>query len=188
MNDLGTLPLETERLLLRRITLDDANAMYENWASDPLVANGAGWPAHKKPEDTAALVAKWTEAYAKPHTYHWVAVEKSSSKPFGTISGMRVSEKNETCELGYCFGQAWWNKGYATEAAVAVLRFLLFEAGFFLVECMYRSNNPASGRVMEKAGMRFEAVLKNRRRDEETGLRSDLIVYTATRDTWERAL
>jgi ribosomal-protein-alanine N-acetyltransferase len=93
-----------------------------------------------------------------------------------------VSEKNETCEVGYCFGQAWWNKGYATEALKKVLSFLLNDVGLFLVEAKHQRLNPASGRVMKKAGMLFEAVLKNRRYDHDTGMREDLLVYTMERD------
>lgn len=178
MKDLGTVTLETERLLLRRITMDDVDAMYETWACDPLVAKGAGWPVHQNREETARIISQWMENYDEPHNYHWVVIEKQSGKPFGTISGMSVSEKNETCEVGYCFGRAWWNKGYATEALKAVLRFLLEDVGIFLVEAKHRRENPASGRVMEKAGMRLEAALKNRRYDAETGVREDLLVYS----------
>ena len=182
MFDLGTVRLDTKRLTLRRITMDDVDAMYKNWASDPLVAKGAGWPKHENRLETEGIVSQWVENYLHAHTYHWVVVEKQSGEPFGTISAISVSEKNETCEVGYCFGQAWWDKGYATEALKEVLSFLLKDVGLFLVEAKHRRLNPASGRVMEKAGMLFEAVLKNRRYDQETGMREDLLVYTMERD------
>ncbi|MCE5235212.1 MAG: GNAT family N-acetyltransferase [Clostridiaceae bacterium] len=181
MKDLGTVTLETERLLLRRIAIEDTDAMYENWASDPLVAKGAGWPVHQKREETARIVSGWVKEYEAPHCYHWVVIEKQSGKPFGTISGKCASERNETCEVGYCYGRTWWGKGYATEALKEVLRFLLGDVGLFLIEAKHRRGNPASGRVMEKADMRFEAALKNRVYDAETGVRDDYLIYSIER-------
>lgn len=88
-----------------------------------------------------------------------------------------MSKKNHYCELGYCYGSKYWNKGYATEALKAVIDYLLDECELHVVEAKHYSSNPASGRVMQKAGMMKEAVMIERHYEKDTNSYSDLICY-----------
>ena len=72
--------------------------------------------------------------------------------------------------------------GYATEALRAVIEYLLKECDFYLVEARHISENPASGRVMEKAGMHKDAVLRDRRINKHTGERNDAIICSMTKE------
>ena len=68
----GTQTIHTERLILRKFTVDDAQAMFENWANDERVTRYLTWCPHESPEATKQLLELWCAAYEKPNTYNWV--------------------------------------------------------------------------------------------------------------------
>ncbi len=177
MNDIGTKTIETDRLILRRFAVEDAEDIYHNWTSDAEVSKYVSWSQHRSVDETIDVVSKWIEGY-KTNSYNWVVELKETHDLIGSISAIRVSRVHNNCEIGYCYGSKFWNKGYATEALKAVICYLKKECNFHIVEARHRSTNPASGKVMEKAGMQKEAVLKERRYDEKTGEYSDLICYS----------
>lgn len=86
MKHLGTRELETERLLLRRLTVADAEAMYHNWASDEEVTRFLSWPANESVQVTEATLKHWASEYEKDDFYHWAIVPKEVGEPIGTIS------------------------------------------------------------------------------------------------------
>lgn len=71
MKHIGTKNIETERLILRRFTLDDADAMYRNWASDDEVTKYLTWPAHSSVDITKMVLADWVESYKNDDNYNW---------------------------------------------------------------------------------------------------------------------
>ena len=81
MRHLGTITLETPRLLLRRFTPVDAQAMYENWAADPEVTKFLTWPAHESPAVIAAVLKDWVDSYRQPDFYQWAIVPKEVGQP-----------------------------------------------------------------------------------------------------------
>ena len=181
MNDLGTVTLETERLILRRISVNDAKEAFENWTNDPETAKFVTWDPHGTVEVTEKLFTMWEEEYEKPNTYRWVVFVKDLNTIIGTIDLVNKSIKQKTCEIGYCYGSKFWGKGYGTEALTKVLAFLLNEVGFEVVEARHLITNPASGRVMEKAGMKYEATLRSRYIDPDTFERTDVKIYSKIR-------
>lgn len=76
--------------------------------------------------------------------------------PIGNISVVRLSEECEYAELGYCMGYAYWNKGFMSEAAKAVIDYLFAEIGVNRVGISHAVKNPASGRVAQKCGLTKE--------------------------------
>lgn len=162
MKHVGTKTIQTERLLLRQFTIDDAEAMYENWAKDPEVTKFLRWQPHANLEVTRALLRDWVSSYEDPSYYSWMIVLKDGNVPIGSIGILDVSEIDESAEIGYCMGKAWWGKGLMTEALKAVLQFGFAEVGFNRLEAYHSVNNPASGRVMQKAGMTFEGIAKQK--------------------------
>lgn len=184
MNNIGTVRLETERLILRRFNIEDANQMYTNWATDFECNKYLSWDSHKNIEETKAVIQAWINDYEN-NSYNWVAELKETNEIIGSISAIQFREKHLNCELGYCYGSKYWNKGYGTEALRKVIDFFLNEVGLHLVEACHISGNPASGRIMEKAGMHKEAVLKNRRVNKATNELDDLIIYSITKEKGE---
>ena len=96
----------------------------------------------------------------------------------GSISAVNIHKNDLNVEIGYCYGSKYWGNGYATEALKCVINFFLNNCNMHLVEARHISGNPASGRVMEKAGMKKETILKDRRINKYTKEFNDLIVYS----------
>lgn len=180
MKDLGTRRIETERLILRRFTIDDAEGMYNSWATDSECNKFMNRTPHNNIEETKSLIQLWINEYENG-SYNWVVELKNTNELIGRICTISVIKKHLTAELGYCYGSKYWGNGYATEALVAVLDYLLNECDVYLVEARHMSGNPASGRVMEKAGMHKDAVLRDRKFNECTHERNDSIIYSITK-------
>lgn len=169
MRHAGTQPIETQRLLLRRLLPEDAQMMFANWAGDPEVTRSLRWEPHPDAAHTWELLAAWATLYPNPDYYQWAMVEKSSGQVFGSISlyNSLLAEPQQRSEWpgfdladgiwepGYCIGKQWWNKGYTTEALRAVVRYWFEQTDGTWLACSHALENPASGRVMEKAGFRY---------------------------------
>ena len=151
MNHKGTQVLSTDRLILRPFTLADAQAMYDNWASDPAVVKYLTWPEYKSPNTAVETLSLWTSQYADPAFYQWAIALKDSDMPIGSISVVNFAE--DIPEMGYCIGRNWWGQGITAEALAAVLDYLFREVGVEAVTAKHAVDNPASGRVMKKCGM-----------------------------------
>jgi len=156
----GTVTIETERLILRRYTADDAEAMFRNWASDPLVSEYMSWYPHENVAFTRELLSGWVKEYEKENHYFWCIVYKESGEPIGSISVVSMNEQALSAEIGYGMSRAYWGKGIMPEALRAVLRFLFTEVGFYRLHAKHDVRNPKSGRVMEKCRMQYEGMLR----------------------------
>lgn len=178
----GTQTIRTQRLTLRRFTPEDAPAMFENWASDERVTRFLTWRPHESPEATQTLLELWCAAYENPATYHW-AIEYEGT-PVGDISVIRLSEKSECAELGYCLGYACWNRGLMTEAVRAVIGFLFSEVGIHRIGIAHAVQNPASGKVAQKCGLTYEGTQRESYRA-LSGEFLDIAGYGILRQEWE---
>lgn len=155
----GTNIIETERLILRPFRSSDAEFMFRNWASDPEVAKFLTWNAHQSISDSENIVNMWSAQYNDISRYNWVIVLKELGEPVGGIDVVRVYENTDTAEIGYNIGRKWWGQGIMTEAFQAIIPYL-FEVGFLQIRAAHAVNNPASGRVMEKCGLKYEGTLR----------------------------
>lgn len=182
LKETGTKTIETERLRLRKFTLDDVDNMYDNWASDPETSKMMPWDVHETKDVTKKVVTSWIEEYEDPFKYNWIVELKENNEPIGSITVVKVSNRDETCEIGYCYGPKYWGNGYATEALRAVIEYLINDVGFRLVEAKHISDNPASGRVMQKAGMKKDTVLRLRAINKSTKEVNDLIIYSIIKE------
>ena len=86
MRHAGTQEMETERLVLRRLTPEDAGMMYQNWANDPQVTKYLRWEPHKNADETRELLTAWALLYPNGDYYQWGIVEKATGQVFGSIS------------------------------------------------------------------------------------------------------
>ena len=176
----GTQPLETRRLILRPFAVEDAEAMFRNWACSEAVTRYLTWPAHSSAEGTRGLLKSWVERYQDPAYYQWGIALKPENEVIGSISVVHLSEKTAAAELGWCLGENWWGQGIMPEAALAVRDYLFDRAGFHRIEAMHDANNPRSGRVMQKIGMRKEGVMRCCGRNNQ-GI-CDLVLYAILRE------
>ena len=167
LNHQGTKVIETPRLLLRPFVVGDAQAMYENWASDPEVTKYLTWPPHGSVEISRTILAQWVSSYQKADFYQWAIVLKELGEPIGSISVVSHNDDLKKAEIGYCIGKNWWRQGITTEALVAVMDFLFDEVGMNRLEARHDPRNPQSGNVMKKAGMVYEGTSRQSDRNNQ---------------------
>ena len=195
MRHAGTQVIETKRLTLRRLLPCDAQQMYANWASDPDVTRYLRWEPHKSEAETVQLLCAWAELYQNPDYYQWCIVENASGQVFGTISIFKplgadaqrdkwqcFDTSNGIWEVGYCIGRQWWNKGFATEALKAVVEYWFTNTDSCLLTCGHALQNPASGRVMQKAGFVYSHSAVYHKFD---GTAVECKCYAITRENYE---
>lgn len=160
MQHVGTQTIETDRLILRRFTVDDAPAMFHNWAGDPQVTEYLIWQAYADVRGVAEYLRSVAEQYDNPTFYEWAIVLKETGEPIGSIGSYNLRESIEAIEVGYCIGRRWWGQGIVPEALRAVTAFLFRTVGANRIEAKHDVRNPASGVVMAKCGMTREGVLR----------------------------
>lgn len=177
MEHQGTKRLETPRLILRPFTSEDAPAMFRNWAHDPEVTRYLTWQPHADLAVTEELCAIWAAGARQPDFYQWAIVPRDLNEPIGSISVVHMNEQLASAELGYCIGRAWWGQGLTAEALRAVLEYLIRDVGFQKVSARHDIHNPNSGKVMRRAGMRKEGVLRRSGRNNSDPC-CDLAVYS----------
>ena len=158
MNKTGTQRLETHRLILRRFRAEDAGDMFGNWASDPEVTRFLTWPAHGSIDVTRMILNDWIPRYEDGGFFSWAIELKETGRAIGNISVVRLEEAIGEAEIGYCLGRTWWGRGIMPEALRAVIAYLFDTVGVNRIMAGHDVNNPKSGRVMEKAGMKEEGV------------------------------
>ena len=155
----GDLPeLETERLLLRKLRLGDAEAMFA-YASDPEVTRYVLFETHRSVEDSESFLRLATEGYERGDFGVWGVVLKDSGAFVGTCS-MEVNPEHARAELGYVLSREHWGRGLMPEAVRAVIRFGFGRMGLNRLEARCIAENTASARVMEKVGMTYEGTLR----------------------------
>ncbi len=159
LNHCGTKKLETERLVLRKFTKEDASDMYKNWAADPEVAIYLTWLPHDSVETVVGVVDSWIKSYENEDSYHWAIELKETGEAIGSI-GLTVNENLESCEAGYCIGRKFWGRGIMSESFMAVIDFAFTEVGFQRIFARHHAKNAASGKVMEKCGLKYEGLFR----------------------------
>ena len=168
MKHCGTQRMETKRLLLRRFSIQDADAMYRNWASDPEVTKYLTWPAHSSAEVSRAVLEDWVSAYAQENYYQWAIVLKAQGDdPIGSISAVGMNDEIDMIHVGYCLGRDWWRQGIMSEALRAVMDFFFDEVGANRIESRHDPRNPHSGMVMKKCGMQYEGTMRQSDRNNQ---------------------
>ena len=168
MEHCGTRDIETKRLLLRRFTVEDAEPMYANWASDPEVTRYLTWPPHANVEVTRAVLENWISSYPQKNYYQWAIVLKDhGDDPIGSIGAVDMNDDVAMAHIGYCLGRNWWHQGIMSEALGAVMDFFFDVVGANRIESRHDPNNPHSGMVMRKCGMIYEGTMRSSDRNNQ---------------------
>ncbi|MDV4150163.1 GNAT family N-acetyltransferase [Clostridium sp. AL.422] len=161
MKGLGTITLETERLILRKFKMEDAEAMYKNWASDSEVTKFLTWPAHSSVDVTKIILEDWISNYKNDDFYNWaIILKENGDEPIGSIGAVEKNERVNMVHIGYCVGKNWWNRGITSEALRVLIGYFIEEVGVNRVEARHDPNNPNSGKVMMKCGMKYEGTMR----------------------------
>ena len=178
MKHLGTVNLETDRLLLRKFKIEDAEDMYNNWASDNEVTKYLSWKTHSNIEETKEILKSWIENYSKNDFYQWAIVLKENNQAIGSI-GADKNDSIEMVNIGYCISRKYWDKGITSEAFERIIKFFFEEVKLNRIESCHNEKNIYSGRVMLKCGLKKEGVLRDALKD-NSGI-VDCLIYSILR-------
>lgn len=175
--------ITSKRLILRPFVNDDAAALF-SWSSDVDVTRYLRFEAHDSLQESEKIIKRWVRDSENPPNFHWAIERRDDLRVIGSMGIEITSLHDNRGEIGYCLAKDVWNQGYATEALRTVLRFAFDIAGFHRLEACHSTQNPASGRVMEKAGMELEAgPLRHYYRSNLLGYQ-DVYMYVAFSDSF----
>ena len=154
-----TIPtLETERLILRPPRLADAETIFNAYAQDPEVTRYLMWTPHESVEETKRFVKdRCLELPEDGSRLIWAITERDNDKLCGMIE---LRPRGHKADVGYVLARSFWGRNYMTEALRAVLELAFTLPGMYRVWALCDVDNVGSARVMEKAGLTFEGVMR----------------------------
>lgn len=157
----GTLKIETERLILRKFELKDAECSFKYWASKKKIQSLYGEPVYDTYGKTKRLIEGYISSYNKVSFYRWAIVLKESNECIGQVAYFLVDDKNHFGELEYCLAEEFQKMGLGTEAVKAVISFGFNNINFHKVQISHKEGNEASKKVILKNNLTFEGVLRD---------------------------
>ena len=161
LTHIGTNTIETERLVLRRFKYTDDDSMLRNWIADEKIQTMYAEPVYSTKAEVRELLDKYIGSYEKDDYYRWAVIEKSSNECIGQIAYFLVDSKNHFAEIEYCIGADYQCRGYATEAAKAVIEYGFERINLHKVQICTKTINAPSKRVIEKCGLTYEGTLRD---------------------------
>lgn len=173
--------LSGARILLRPFTLGDAPAVQALAGAREIAATTLNVPHPYENGMAEAWIETHAPGYAAGRLATFAIVDPAAQQLVGAIGLMRVPA-HARAELGYWIGLPYWNRGYASEAGRVILRFGFEELGLHRIHAQHLVRNPASGRVLQKLGMRYEGRLREHVRRWEAF--EDLEQYGILADEW----
>ena len=173
--------LTTPRLALRMPAPVDAPAIQQLAGDAQIAATTANIPHPYEPGMAEAWIASCAEHFMRSKAVNLAILRSSDGTLVGTI-GLDLNSEHARAEMGYWIGRPYWGKGYASEAAERVLRYGFETLGLHRIHAMHFARNPASGRVMQKAGMQREGALHGHILKD--GVFEDVVGYGALREAW----
>ena len=171
--------IHTDRLILRKLRDTDVQNYYSRLGSSQEVTRFMLWQPHKSLQESRESIRRILERDG----YCWAIALKEDDSLIGRIDLLRIDEENRSCSFAYMLGKDFWNQGFGTEALQAVFSFAFTRLGMESIVADHMSENPASGRVMEKAGMRYVRTI--RAKYEKCGKYYDAQEYCLTLDSWK---
>lgn len=172
--------LETERLCLRKLQMEDVYEYYERLFGDGDVSRYMLFDPHQDIGESLESLQRKLDKYDQGNYYCWGITQKGDDSLIGLIELLRFDERDSSCSFVYMLGCNYWNRGYGTEALKAVFRFAFEELEVERILADHMTKNPASGAVMRKAGMIH--VGTEREKYEKLGMKFDAEVYEIRRE------
>ncbi len=113
------------------------------------------------------MIGIWLNSYANENYYQWAIVLKETDEPIGSISVVNMNEDLSMVHIGYCIGKPWWHQGITSEALKALITFFFEEVDVNRIEARHDPQNPHSGNVMKKCGLRYEGTMRSADRNNQ---------------------
>lgn len=153
--------LETERLILRNITLSDAEDVF-NYTSNPEVSRFTIWSCHRSIGDSIKFINWHNRLQKQGRPVSWGVIDKATMKLIGTAGFESYISDHKTADIGYAIAVEYWNRGYTTEAVKKIIDFGFDKLKLSRIEAVCDVANIGSARVMEKSGMKFEGIQRSK--------------------------
>ena len=173
--------INTERLILRKIRVSDAEDCYE-YSKNPLVTRYLLWEPHTSIHNTRYCLSYIERKYKRAEFYDW-GIEYNG-KLIGTAGFTSFDLNNNAAEIGYVLNPAFWGRGFAKEAVLAVIKFGFCQLGLERIYARFIDGNERSQRLLKKCGMLAEGI--QRKAILAKGEYRDLVIYAITQENFER--
>ena len=170
--------LTTARLLLRPFGPDDAPPVQELAGDWEVASTTASIPHPYPPGEALRWIGTHARGVAEKRLLNLAITLAGDGELVGAV-GLQIEPSQRRAELGYWIGRPYWGRGYATGAAEALLGYAFEHLDLYRIHAHHMARNPASGRVLEKIGMRHEGCLRQHFRRWERY--EDLVLYGALR-------
>jgi [ribosomal protein S5]-alanine N-acetyltransferase len=150
--------ITTERLILRLFSKADAENVSNLCNNYNLYKSTLHLPYPYTIEHALTWIGAHRSNFDNDKQFEFAITDKTTGELYGCI-GLSHNTTHRNGEIGYWLGEQFWRNGYATEAAKAMIEFAFDEKGYHKVYAKHFASNPASGRVMQKCGMKYEGEL-----------------------------
>ena len=180
MNEIGTVTLETDRLILRKFDIKDAEMLHKNWSTDELTHAYDWFFKLDTLEDTKNYINEVIERYNScPNIYYnWVIEYKENHEVIGHIQVNKYLKNHQVVEIGYSLSSKYFRQGLMTEALTKVVDFLLNEVGVRIIEANANGDNLPSINLLKKVGFSLDAVLPQRLISKKSGKPEDRYMFS----------
>ena len=178
-------PLETARLRLRKLTIEDAPLFFTRLGGNKTVTQHMLWQPHKSLEESIASIQKVLSRYETGQSCRWAITLKESDEMIGIIDLLPRNGESGICSFAYMLSENHWNRGYGTESLQAVIDFAFAECGATVIEADHFADNPASGAVMQKVGMTYRETIPGKY--EKNDVLYDAVLYSLSREEWQKS-
>ena len=177
--------LETKNLKIRKFKIEDAEDVYKNLATEQKLDKCLGYHRHESVEQTKAMVASYTYEY-EANELVWAIEEKQSNSVIGFINALEVSNLNKYCNIKFGIAFRYIENHYMEEALNCVLEYIFKEKNFNMVVSKFWDGNKEitdfKSEVLKNIGMTKEAVLRNTKINEKTGVIENQVIYSITKN------
>ena len=151
--------LETDRLILRKVKKSDVGDIYE-YCRSPISAKFADWQPHESISVTKQYISWLLSSARKGEYMTWVIELKATGEVIGTCSFTNMDKDFRVAEIGYGIKNAFWGKGYASEAVRAVFDYGFCNIGLVRIFARIMKNNVRSVHLARSVGMECEGLMK----------------------------
>lgn len=174
--------LQTPHLVLRKLRMEDTQPFFVRLGGSKAVTEHMLWIPHKDVSESLASIQKVLRRYESGGCYRWAIALRETDTLIGMIDLLAFDPETDSCGFAYMLDQEFWGRGYGTEALTAVLSFAFTRLGIQTITADHFAENPASGAVMRKAGMRYVRRLPGKY--EKNGVVHDALEYRITKEEW----
>jgi RimJ/RimL family protein N-acetyltransferase len=150
--------ITTNRLFLRKPMMEDASLIFELYAQDQKVTRFLTFEPHQSIKDTTSFLERCLNNWKNDRSFPWTIIRRKDKQLIGMIEIVNIEESG--VQLGYVLAKKFWGNGYMTESLKSIIDWALNQNDIYRVWAVCDIDNTASARVMSKAGMQKEGILR----------------------------